>query len=74
MNPTITDATGRRDHYDSHEQLRSHLAGVLDAYNFVRRLKALSGLTPYEDVCTIWTSEPDRSTRNPMRQTSGLTI
>jgi hypothetical protein len=26
-------------------------------YNFARRLKTLSGLTPYEYVAKIWTSE-----------------
>ena len=32
MNRTIKDATVKRYHYDSHEQLRSHLADFLDAY------------------------------------------
>ena len=35
------------------------------ACNFARRLKTLSGLTPYEDICKIWTSEPDRFSVNP---------
>ena len=34
MNRTIKDATVKRYHYDSHEQLRSHLADFLNAYNF----------------------------------------
>lgn len=46
MNRTIKDATVRRFHYDSHEQLRTDLAGLLAAYNFARRLKTLGGLTP----------------------------
>lgn len=50
MNRTIKDATVRRYHYESHDQLRSHLADFLDAYNFARRLKMLSGLTPYEYI------------------------
>ena len=53
MNRTIKDATVKRDHYDSHDQLRCHLADFLDAYNFARRLKTLSGLTPYEYICKI---------------------
>ena len=53
MNRTIKDATVKRYHYDSHEQLRSHLSDVLDAYNFACRLKTLSGLTPYEYICKI---------------------
>jgi transposase InsO family protein len=72
MNRTIKDATVKRYHYDSHEQLRSHLADFLDAYNFARRLKTLNGLTPYEYICKIWTSEPDRFILNPIHQMPGL--
>ncbi|GFE51874.1 transposase [Roseobacter cerasinus] len=59
MNRMIKDATVKRYHCDTHERLRSHLAGFLDAYNFARRLKALRGLTPYEYICKNWTAEPD---------------
>jgi transposase InsO family protein len=41
-------------------------------YNFVRRLKTLSGLTPYEYICKIWTSEPDRFILNPIHQMPAL--
>ena len=41
MNRTIKDATVKRFHYGSHDQLRVHLADFLDAYNFARRLKTL---------------------------------
>ena len=44
----------------SHDQLRTHLADFMTAYNFARRLKTLSGLTPDEYITKIWTSEPDR--------------
>jgi len=74
MNRTIKDATVRRYHYESHDQLRSHLADFLDAYNFARRLKMLSGLTPYEYICKVWTSEPDRFILNPIHQMPGLNI
>ena len=30
------------------------------AYSFAQKLKTLNGLTPYEYICKIWTSEPDR--------------
>lgn len=40
MNRTLKEATGRRYHYDSHGQLREHLAIFLAAYNFAKRLKA----------------------------------
>jgi len=72
MNRTIKDATVKRYHYDSHEQLRSHLADFLNAYNFARRLKTLSGLTPYEYICKIWTSEPDQFIVDPIHQMPGL--
>ena len=46
MNRTIKDATVKRLHYDSHDQLRRHLGDFLAACNFARRLKTLNGLTP----------------------------
>lgn len=72
MNRTIKDATVKRYHYDDHGQLRTHLADFLAAYNFARRLKTLSGLTPYEYICRIWTSEPDRFILDPIHQMPGL--
>jgi hypothetical protein len=42
------------------------------AYNFARRLKTLGGLTPYEYICKIWTSEPDRFILDPIHQMPGL--
>lgn len=60
MNRTIKEATVKRFHYDSHDQLRTHLADFMAAYNFARRLKTLSGLTLYEYICKVWTSAPDR--------------
>ena len=35
-------------------------------------LKTLNGLTPYEYICKIWTSEPGRFTLNPIHQMPGL--
>lgn len=52
----------------SHDQLRRHLADFMAAYNSAHRLKTLSGLTPYEYICKIWTSEPDRFILNPIHQ------
>ena len=74
MNRTIKEATVKRYHDDSHDQLRSHLADVLDVYNFARRLKTLSGLTPYEYICKIWTSDPERFILNPIQPEAGLNI
>ena len=36
MNRTIKDATVKRFYYESHEQLRRHLADFVSAYNFGR--------------------------------------
>ena len=71
MNRTLTEATVKRYHYESHEQLRSHLKLFVDAYNHARRLKTLRGLTPYEYVCSIWTQEPDRFRINPSHHIPG---
>jgi transposase InsO family protein len=71
-NRTIKDATLKRSHYDSHEQLRTHLSNFLDAYNYARRLKSLGGLTPYEYICKIWTSESDRFILNLIHLMPGL--
>ena len=72
MNRTIKDATVKRFHYDDHDQLRTHLSDFMAAYNFARRLKTLGGLTTYEYICKIWTSEPDRFILNPIHQMPGL--
>jgi hypothetical protein len=53
MNRTIKDATVKRYHYDSHNELRVHMQTFLMAYNFARRLKTLKDLTPYEYICKI---------------------
>lgn len=71
MNRTIKEATVKRFHDDSHEQLKIHLNDFMAAYNFGRRLKTLNGLTPYEYVCKIWTSEPERFIINPTHQIPG---
>ena len=71
MNRTIKEATVKRFHYGSHEQLRLHLADFLAAYNFARRLKTLRGLTPFEVICNTWTEEPHRFKINPLHQLPG---
>jgi hypothetical protein len=72
MNRTIKDATVKRYHYDSHNQLRQHLLLFIDAYNYGRRLKTLRGLTPYEYVARIWTDDPARFKIDPYRHSVGL--
>ena len=72
MNRTLKEATVQRYHYESHDQLRRHLADFLAAYNFAKRLKTLSGLTPHEYVCKIWTEDPSRFSIDPTHHTSRL--
>jgi transposase InsO family protein len=74
MNRTIKEATVKRYHYESHDQLRQHLTDFVAAYNFGRRLKTLKGLTPYEAICKAWLAEPHRFTSNPIHQIPGPNI
>ena len=74
MNRTIKDATVKRYHYDSHDQLRQHLGEFVAAYNFGRRLKTLRGLTPYEAICKAWQAEPVRFTSDPHHHIPGPNI
>lgn len=74
MNRTIKEATVKRFFYDNHAQLRGHLDDFVLAYNFAKRLKTLKGLTPYEYICKIWTTEPKRFKLNPIHQMPGLNI
>src|SRR3954447_11836295 len=72
MNRTIKEATVQRFYYATHDQLRTHLADFVAAYNFARRLKTLKGLTPYEFICKRWTLEPERFRLDPLHQMPGL--
>jgi len=71
MNRTLKEATVKRYHYESHDQLRQHLSAFLAAYNYAKRLKALRGLTPYEYICKIWTDKPDQFRLNPIHHMPG---
>lgn len=74
MNRTLKEATIRRYYYESHDQLRAHLAAFVAAYNFARRLKTLKGLTPFEHICKCWTEEPNRFIVDPTHLSPGLNI
>lgn len=74
LNRTFKDATVKRFHYETHDQLRGHLADVVNSYNFDRRLKTLKGLTPCEAICKAWTSDQKRFTLNSLQQMPGLNI
>ena len=72
MSRTLKDATVRRLHSNSHDQLRRHLDDVVQTTNVARRLKTLQGLTPYEFIGRTWASEPHRFTANPLHHRPGL--
>ena len=72
MNRSLKEATIKRYHYETHRQLKEHLAAFLDAYNFAKRLKTLRGLTPYEAICKAWADKPDGFRCDPTHFTSGL--
>ncbi len=72
MNRTLKEATVKRYYYVSHNELRTHLAAFVDAYNFAKRLKTLKGLTPFEHICKCWTEEPNRFIVDPTHLSPGL--
>jgi len=74
MNRTIKDATVKRSFYETHAELRSHLADFVTAYHFARRLKTLKGLMPYEFICKLWSKEPERFILKPRHQMLELFI
>jgi transposase InsO family protein len=71
MNRTLKEATVKRYHYNTHDQLRSHLQLFVDAYNHAQRLKTLRGLTPYEFIYQAWTKEPNRFRLDPSHHIPG---
>lgn len=72
MNRTLKEATVYRYYYDTHQQLREHLATFMRAYNFAKRLKTLKGLTPYAYICQQWQQQPERFLFDPFHLTLGL--
>jgi transposase InsO family protein len=72
MNRTRKDATVKKYHYQTHPHLKEPLYTFLMAYNFAKRLKTLTGLTPYEYICGCWQKEPERFTMNPYHHILGL--
>lgn len=72
MNRTIKDATTKRYHYDSHEQLRTHIEVILDATNQARRLKTLKGLMLAQFIWKEWQTKPDLFHEEPCHLMTGL--
>ncbi len=72
MNRTVKEATIKRFHYETTEQLNQHLQTFLAAYNHAKRLKRLKGLTPYEYICAEWRKSPATFIRDPTQHPVGL--
>jgi transposase InsO family protein len=72
MNRPLKEATVNKFSDQTHQYLKEHLHACLMADNFAKRFKVLRGLTPYEDLCQCWQTEPERFTRNPYHHTLGL--
>ena len=60
MNRTLKEATVKRYDYETQDHLQGQLPAFLMAANFAKRLKTLTGLTPYEYICKCWPKEPER--------------
>ena len=72
MNRTIKDATVKRYHYDTHDQLRAHLQRLRGRLQLTPAgSRPCDGLTPYEYVCQHWTKEPERFRFNPSHHIPG---
>ena len=71
MNRTLKEATVKRYHQDTHDQLRRRLDDFVAACNFARRLKTLKGPTPFQTICRTWAHEPARFTSDPTHQLPG---
>ena len=72
MNRTLKEATVKRYHYGTHDQLREHLQNFINAYNYAKRLKTLKGLTPFEHIVKCWTETPRSFKLNPTHHMPGL--
>ena len=71
MHRTIKETTVKRVHHDIPAQLRTHLAGLMIAYNFARRLKILKDLTPDEFTMQIMDIKTTTMHPNPIHYTPG---
>lgn len=74
MNRTLKEATVRKYHYGSHDELRTHLQNFVDAYNFAKRLKTLKGMTVFEFISMKWTKEAQRFKLPPNHLNPGPNI
>lgn len=72
MNRTLKEATVKRYHDSTHDQLREHIQTFVIACNFAKRLKTLRGLTVFEYFNNCWTKEPKRFIKKTSHHFPGL--
>lgn len=73
INWIIKDATVERYHYESHDQLRTHLADFMNASSFAQRLKTLSGFPTSTSPKSHFRQSPTRSIIDPIHQVPAQT-
>ena len=69
INRILKEATAKRYHYRTADELNGHLQAFLLACTDAKRLETLRGLTPHEFVCAQWQKNPTIFTRNPTHLT-----
>ena len=72
MNRTIKDATVKKYHYDTVQQLKQHLYDFINAYNYSKPLKALKFKTPIEFMIKIYHTNSKIFYKNPYHDLMGL--
>jgi transposase-like protein len=72
MNRTLKEATVKKFHYDSVNQLKQHLYDFMMAYNHARKLKALNYQSPYDIIIQQWKLKPNLFHTNPVHYLVGL--
>ena len=72
MNRTIKDATVKKYHYDTVQQLKQHLYDFINAYNYSKPLKALKFKTPIEFMIKIYDTNNKIFYKNPYHDLMGL--
>lgn len=72
MNKKIKANTVKRFHYDSVDELKSHLFAYLMNYNFNLKLRAIGRMTPFDSILQWFDKLPAIFTTNPDQLIVGL--
>ena len=68
FNRTLKEATTKRYHYESKQELERHLQEFVLAYNYAKKLSSLGRKTPFESILTWWKKYPKLFNKNPHHQ------